>query len=264
MPIQIPQGRLGQIERAPIPAREDRLGAPLGVRRRRARKLQRFYYARRFVELSRPEIGHVSSPDETISKPDQLVDHDAGYRIRRRRQNGRRGCYVDRRAGENEPANLSRKARRIDQRQPAALTKTDQIHRRACVVDGDAESGSCVSIMWRRVSIVADFHSARKRREQRLDEAVSGRKIGERGIVKRERRHDKGGMTAFLRNGKVSQSQRGEVDNQAVRRGPFWFVARRRLIDFARATPSRADACPSWPPTAMSICSRGSCGGSAR
>jgi len=63
---------------------------------------------------------------------------------------------------------------------------------------------------------------------------VSGRKIGERGVVKRERRHDKGRMTAFLRDGKVSQSQCGEVDNHAVRRGPFWFVARYRLIDFGK------------------------------
>jgi len=83
----------------------------------------------------------MSSPDETVSKPDQLVDNHAAYRIRRRRQNGRRRCYVDRRAGENKMANLSWKARRIDQRQPAALTKTDQIHRRAYVVDGDVERG---------------------------------------------------------------------------------------------------------------------------
>ena len=81
----------------------------------------------------------MSSQDQAISQADELVDKGIGHGIRRRRQKRRLGSHVDRRAGENKPAHLLWKTRSINQRKPAALTKTDQIQGRTNIVDRDVE-----------------------------------------------------------------------------------------------------------------------------
>ena len=71
------------------------------------------------------------------------------------------GADVDRRAGEHQPAHLAGKARRIDERHPAALAEADEVDRWPQLVDHHVEIGEVVVDARNRMSGPAERHSVR-------------------------------------------------------------------------------------------------------
>ena len=91
-----------------------------------------------------PKLQRVPPEDAATAESDQLAKDGNRRVVGALRKLGLAGGEIDRGACERQPFDLARKARRVDQRHPAALAETEEIHPAAEVVHQYVEIGEIV------------------------------------------------------------------------------------------------------------------------
>ena len=168
-----------------------------------------------------PARQHVFTQHQAAAKFDQLsIERDGGL-VRHAFDRPVAGVGIDRRAGEHERVHLIGKARRDHRRYPAALTKSDEIHAAAEIVDRDDDLGEVVvdlqvlHVGGRRFPI-GQGNMANSIGQQRLDQALAFMVVGDHGGMTGMRRIDERRDSARL--SVVAQHHGPQIEPHLVRR----------------------------------------------
>ena len=91
-----------------------------------------------------PKLQRVLPEDAAATKIDQLAKDGNRRVVCELRKLGLAGGKIDRGACERQPFDLARKARRVNQRHPAALAETEEIHPAAELIHQYVEIGEII------------------------------------------------------------------------------------------------------------------------
>ena len=134
----------GQIDGPRVPIPEYRFQRGEGGRADRFRRMQQLMNLVGVDRFRSPELQHLVAKDATVAELHQFMKQRQRAGVGERGQCGLPGGNIDWRTSQHQFAHLGGKTRGIEQRQPAALAKPDQIDGAAELVDQHVEVGEIV------------------------------------------------------------------------------------------------------------------------
>lgn len=192
--------RSRQIDDAFIPTLKGGDGRLLGRRRERRLELQRVDKPALLAILSGPKRRHLLASHNAAAALDQPIDDMVRRFFHRLGERRACGFQINGRAGQHDAADFLGKARGVDEGEPAALARADQIDRPADLIHRDIEGGKLrvdpdQSGLGSRRLPLGEKEPFASISPQGFNDAVAGRKIGKLRVMQRIGRDDKHGRT---------------------------------------------------------------------
>ena len=181
-----------------------------------------------------PERSDVAADHAAAAEFDQALKYSHGSSLGDRGQCRLSRGDIDRGAGHGKLAYFTGKPSGVDQRQPAALAKPDQIDQAAKLIDKDIEIGKIVvdsEISHLRTGRAPIGHeqSFNSGTAKRGDETVSGGQVGDSGSMQRKRRTQQR-WNAAVGYREVPQPNAAQLERNPVRRGAFRLLCRSEAV----------------------------------